>query len=165
VRGGIFDVIVAEHAEEPSVGPKDRRGIQLVGWSGLRPLPPPPEEARVRGRRHSRERDAQAIAHHYDVSNDFYRIVLGSTMTYSCALWCDDTATLDDAQTAKHELICAKLDLQPGMRLLDVGCGWGLCCTRPSTTAWRRWVTSHARRPRTRPRRLGPRWKRGGAPR
>jgi cyclopropane-fatty-acyl-phospholipid synthase len=127
VRGDIFDVIeVAEHVEELSVGPKQiLEALQLVGWSGLRPLPPPPEEARVRGRRHSRERDAQAIAHHYDVSNDFYRIVLDSTMTYSCALWDDDTATLDDAQRAKHELICAKLDLQPGMRLLDVGCGWG----------------------------------------
>jgi cyclopropane-fatty-acyl-phospholipid synthase len=127
VRGDIFDVIeVSEHVEQLSVGPKQIvEALQLVGWSGLRPLPPPPEEARMRGRRHSRARDAQAIAHHYDVSNDFYRIVLGSTMTYSCALWADDTATLDDAQRAKYDLICAKLDLQPGMRLLDVGCGWG----------------------------------------
>src|SRR5207248_1354110 len=90
-----------------------------------RPLPPPPEEARLHGRRHSRARDAAAIAHHYDVSNDFYRLVLGSTMTYSCAYWAEDGFSLDDAQEAKYDLICRKLGLHEGMRLLDVGCGWG----------------------------------------
>lgn len=98
---------------------------RIVGWSGLRPLPPPPEEARLRGRRHTRARDAAAISHHYDVSNDFYRLVLGPTMTYSCAVWDSPDMTLDDAQSAKYELTCSKLDLQPGDRLLDVGCGWG----------------------------------------
>ena len=98
---------------------------RLVGREGLRPLPPPPEEARLRGRRHSKERDAAAIAHHYDVSNDFYRIVLGPTMTYSCGVWKSPDVGLDAAQTAKYELICRKLQLRPGMRLLDVGCGWG----------------------------------------
>ena len=93
--------------------------------SGLKPLPPPPEEARLHGRRHSRERDAAAISHHYDVSNDFYRIVLGPSLTYSCAVWTDDTTTLEQAQANKYELICRKLALEPGMRLLDVGCGWG----------------------------------------
>jgi cyclopropane-fatty-acyl-phospholipid synthase len=96
---------------------------------GVRPLlrrPPVPDvEARLRGRRHSKARDAEAIAYHYDVSNDFYGIVLGPSMTYSCAVWSDTTATLEDAQRAKHELICRKLGLRPGMRLLDVGCGWG----------------------------------------
>jgi cyclopropane-fatty-acyl-phospholipid synthase len=96
-----------------------------VGVEGLRPLPPPPEEARLHGVRHSRARDAAAISHHYDVSNDFYRLMLGSTMTYSCAVWEDPTVGLDAAQTAKHELVCQKLALKPGMRLLDVGCGWG----------------------------------------
>ncbi len=99
--------------------------LRLVGTAGLRPLRPPPEEARLRGRRHSKARDAAAIAHHYDVSNDFYRIVLGPSMTYSCAVWESPDAGLDAAQAAKYELICRKLDLQPGMRLLDVGCGWG----------------------------------------
>lgn len=99
--------------------------LRLVGVGGLRPLSPPPEEARLRGRRHSKARDAAAIAHHYDVSNDFYRLVLGPSMTYSCAAWSDATTTLEDAQAAKHELICRKLALAPGMRLLDVGCGWG----------------------------------------
>jgi cyclopropane-fatty-acyl-phospholipid synthase len=65
------------------------------------------------------------VTHHYDVSNDFYRVILGPTLTYSCALWSDPTVGLDAAQDAKHELICRKLGLAPGMRVLDVGCGWG----------------------------------------
>lgn len=89
------------------------------------PLPPPPEEARLRGRRHSKERDAAAVAHHYDVSNGFYRLVLGPTMTYSCAYFSRWDLPLDDAQEAKYELICRKLELRAGARLLDVGCGWG----------------------------------------
>jgi cyclopropane-fatty-acyl-phospholipid synthase len=127
VDGDIFDVIaVANYIEELSLGPKQiAAAVQLVGLSGLKPLPPPPEEARLRGRRHSRARDAAAISHHYDVSNSFYLMVLGSSLTYSCAVWTDDTTTLEQAQANKHELICRKLDLQPGMRLLDIGCGWG----------------------------------------
>jgi cyclopropane-fatty-acyl-phospholipid synthase len=98
---------------------------RLLGAAGVRRPTPPPEEARLHGRRHSKSRDAAAIAHHYDVSNEFYALVLGSTMTYSCAVWADPSITLDEAQEAKYELICRKLDLQPGMRLLDIGCGWG----------------------------------------
>ena len=89
------------------------------------PPPPPPEEARLGGTRHSRARDAAAIAHHYDVSNDFYGLVLGDTMTYSCAAFLEPDLSLEEAQRAKLELVCRKLGLQPGMRLLDVGCGWG----------------------------------------
>ena len=79
------------------------------------------------GSRHSRRRDRQAVSHHHDVGNDFYRIVLGPSMVYSCAYW---TSTepgyhLADAQRDKLDLICRKLELKPGMRLLDVGCGWG----------------------------------------
>src|SRR6185436_6411303 len=75
----------------------------------------------------SLKRDATAIGHHYDVGNDFYRLVLGPTMTYSCARFAQPDFTLEDAQTAKHDLICRKLGLHehPGARLLDVGCGWG----------------------------------------
>ncbi len=102
-----------------------RAAFELVGLDGFRPLPAPPEEARLHGRRHSRERDAAAISHHYDVSNAFYRIVLGPSMTYSCAVWDAPDVTLEAAQAAKYELICRKLGLRPGMRLLDVGCGWG----------------------------------------
>jgi cyclopropane-fatty-acyl-phospholipid synthase len=93
--------------------------------SGLKPLPIPSEEVHLRGVRHSKERDAAAIAHHYDVSNAFYRIVLGPSMTYSCAVWDRPDVTLEQAQAAKVELVCRKLGLEPGMRLLDVGCGWG----------------------------------------
>ncbi len=91
------------------------------------PLPPPPEEARPRGRRHSPQRDAAAVRHHYDVGNDFYELVLGPSMTYSCARFSDPATTLEDAQASKHELIARKLGLaeHPGSRLLDVGCGWG----------------------------------------
>jgi len=99
--------------------------LRAVGASHLRPLPPPQEEVRLRGSRHSKGRDAAAISHHYDVSNAFYRLVLGSSMTYSCAVWPSVDATLEEAQEAKYELICRKLGLREGMRLLDVGCGWG----------------------------------------
>jgi cyclopropane-fatty-acyl-phospholipid synthase len=99
--------------------------LRLVGTTSLLPIPPPPEEARLRGRRHSRARDDAAIAYHYDLSNDFYEILLGPSMTYSCGVWSSPDAGLEAAQEAKHELVCHKLALQPGMRLLDVGCGWG----------------------------------------
>jgi cyclopropane-fatty-acyl-phospholipid synthase len=98
---------------------------ELGGWREVRPLQPPDEEVRLRGRRHSKARDAAAISHHYDVSNAFYRLVLGPSLTYSCAVWHDPDDTLEAAQANKYELICRKLDLRPGMRLLDVGCGWG----------------------------------------
>jgi len=98
---------------------------ELGGWREVRPLPPPDEEVRLRGRRHSKARDAAAVSHHYDVSNTFYRLVLGPSLTYSCAVWHDSDDTLEAAQANKYELICRKLDLRPGMRLLDVGCGWG----------------------------------------
>ncbi|MGO4492926.1 class I SAM-dependent methyltransferase [Arthrobacter sp. 2YAF22_2] len=87
----------------------------------------PPEEARVarKGRRHSRRRDAAAISHHYDVGNRFYALVLGPTLVYSCAVWDSPDTGLDAAQEAKLDLVCRKLGLRPGMRVLDVGCGWG----------------------------------------
>lgn len=89
------------------------------------PPPHPAEEARLRGIRHSKERDAAAIAHHYDVGNDFYRLVLGESMTYSCARFTSPGASLEQAQAAKYDLICRKLALREGQRMLDVGCGWG----------------------------------------
>lgn len=92
---------------------------------GVHRVPPPPEEAHVRGRRHSKHRDRDAISYHYDVSNAFYRLVLGPTMTYSCAVWSNRDVGLDRAQRDKYDLICRKLGLRPGVRLLDVGCGWG----------------------------------------
>jgi cyclopropane-fatty-acyl-phospholipid synthase len=98
---------------------------ELGGWHKIRRLEPPAEEAHLRGRRHSRARDAAAVRHHYDVSNVFYRMVLGPSLTYSCAVFHDPADTLEQAQENKYELVARKLGLQPGMRLLDVGCGWG----------------------------------------
>jgi cyclopropane-fatty-acyl-phospholipid synthase len=83
------------------------------------------EAAPRRGRRHSLARDRTAVRHHYDVSNDFYRLVLGPSLTYSCAYFESRDDTLEAAQQQKHELICRKLRLTPGERLLDIGCGWG----------------------------------------
>ena len=93
-------------------------------------MEPPPQEVRVNsrwrlGRRHSKERDANAISHHYDVSNTFYEWVLGPSMAYTCACYPSADATLEEAQKTKFELVAGKLGLKPGMRLLDVGCGWG----------------------------------------
>ena len=99
--------------------------VRRLGAAGIRPLPPPPEEARLHGRRHSKARDAAAVSHHYDVGNDFYRLVLGPSLTYSCAVFTDPTDSLERAQANKYELVARKLALGPGMRLLDVGCGWG----------------------------------------
>lgn len=100
-----------------------------------RPLSPPPEEARPKGVRHSLTRDARAISHHYDVGNDFYRIVLGPSMTYSCARFTDPAMDLTDAQASKHDLVCRKLGLdeRPAARLLDVGCGWGSMAIHAAT--------------------------------
>lgn len=105
--------------------------IRGLGWERLRPPPPPPNEApsRVRrtleGLRHSKPRDAAAIHHHYDVSNAFYANVLGPSMAYTCAVYRDAGDTLEQAQAEKFDLVSRKLALRPGMRLLDVGCGWG----------------------------------------
>jgi cyclopropane-fatty-acyl-phospholipid synthase len=103
--------------------------LRELGPSALRRPPVPPEELpaawRRRLRRHSRARDAASIAHHYDISNRFYQLVLGPSMTYSCAVFPTEVASLETAQTEKIDLICRKLDLRPGQRLLDVGAGWG----------------------------------------
>jgi cyclopropane-fatty-acyl-phospholipid synthase len=104
-----------------------RLAIEL-GAVGPPPKPPAEEVRRLRGHRHSPFRDAAAVSHHYDVGNDFYERVLGPSMVYSCAYWTrpdDADYTLEDAQHDKIDLVCRKLGLQPGDRLLDVGCGWG----------------------------------------
>ena len=113
--------IVAMVATMRDAAPKDLRlrakaaveAIAAARRAGVigRPLPPPPQEARLTGWRHSLRRDQQAISHHYDVGNDFYRLVLGPSMTYSCARFVDDATSLDDAQAAKHDLVCRKLGL------------------------------------------------------
>ncbi|HET6152163.1 MAG TPA: cyclopropane-fatty-acyl-phospholipid synthase family protein [Marmoricola sp.] len=105
--------------------------VRAVGITNLIPPPVPEQEHLPRWRRlmegllHSPERDAEVIHHHYDVSNRFYEMVLGPSMTYTCACYPDADATLEEAQFHKYDLVCKKLDLQPGQRLLDLGCGWG----------------------------------------
>jgi cyclopropane-fatty-acyl-phospholipid synthase len=90
-------------------------------------VPPraPAIELRPRGRRHSLARDARAVRHHYDVSHDFFALFLDSSMTYSCAVFEHGGEPLEAAQERKLELVCSKLGLRPGERVLDVGCGWG----------------------------------------
>jgi cyclopropane-fatty-acyl-phospholipid synthase len=105
--------------------------VRELGWRRLVPPEPPPQEHLPRwrrvaeGLRHSRLRDSEAIHHHYDVSNSFYEKVLGPSMAYTCAVFPTADATLEEAQAEKFDLVCRKLDLKPGQRLLDVGCGWG----------------------------------------
>ncbi|MGW1807741.1 class I SAM-dependent methyltransferase [Streptomyces sp. NPDC002078] len=108
---------------DPAVRAAGRELLKLVG-PPLPPAPPREEVRRPRRHLHTRRTDKRAISHHYDVGNDFYEIVLGPSMVYSCAYW-EDAGTLETAQRDKLELVCAKLGLTPGQRLLDVGCGWG----------------------------------------
>ncbi|MFF1748168.1 class I SAM-dependent methyltransferase [Streptomyces mirabilis] len=114
---------LAEALRDPEVRAAVR-GLVKMGGLPLPPSPPPEEMRRRRRHLHTKRSDQRAISHHYDVGNDFYEIVLGPSMVYSCAYWEDD-GILEDAQRDKLELIAQKLDLGPGQRLLDVGCGWG----------------------------------------
>jgi cyclopropane-fatty-acyl-phospholipid synthase len=134
VEGDLFAVVAALRPAGHrirTVGPRllaqAARACAAAGVLGGPPSPPPEEHRTPRLDRHSKARDASAIRHHYDVGNDFYALVLGEAMTYSCARFTRPDATLVEAQASKHDLICRKLGLheRPGARLLDVGCGWG----------------------------------------
>ncbi|MDV3126428.1 cyclopropane-fatty-acyl-phospholipid synthase family protein [Mycobacterium sp. 21AC1] len=126
---------VLEQMSDPTRGPGVRidaetkkalvRAAVRLGIIGLPPKPPNEEAKLARGRRHDKRRDAAAISHHYDVGNDFYRLVLGESMTYSCGYWAQPDKGLAAAQFAKCDLVARKLGLAAGMRVLDVGCGWG----------------------------------------
>ena len=141
--GDIFCVLRAlADAAPPDVKAGARMSVQALRAAtqlGVLGMPParPDVEASPRGRLHSKSRDAQVISHHYDISNEFYRLVLGPSMTYSCARFTGASTGLEDAQQAKHDLVCRKLGLHErrGLRLLDVGCGWGFwpCTPHPAT--------------------------------
>jgi cyclopropane-fatty-acyl-phospholipid synthase len=133
VDGDMYVALARTTAQRLDVGLGEKlRLVRALG--GLKTLvprvPPPPQEVRVNrrwlaGRRHTPDRDASAISHHYDVSNTFYEWVLGPSMAYTCACYPAQDATLEQAQFRKFDLVARKLALRPGMRLLDVGCGWG----------------------------------------
>src|SRR3984885_2345398 len=134
VEGDMYEALSRmTRAQSISLGIADKlRLLQALGGPKLllHRIPPPPQEVRPQarwlgGRLHSKGRDAKAISHHYDVSNRFYQWVLGPTMAYTCACYPDQDATLEQAQVNKFDLVARKLGLQQGMRLLDVGCGWG----------------------------------------
>jgi cyclopropane-fatty-acyl-phospholipid synthase len=132
--GDPYDLMMRLQHEVGMKIPPPAEALQIVrglGWRRLRPPAPPPQEVLPRwrrvleGLRHSKTRDAEAIHHHYDVSNRFYEMVLGPSMTYTCACFPTADATLEEAQAFKYDLVARKLGLRPGMRLLDVGSGWG----------------------------------------
>jgi cyclopropane-fatty-acyl-phospholipid synthase len=109
-----------------SIRRQARLGLAVIRACGLE-LPPrrPAAELRLRGERHSLSRDRRAVRYHYNVGNDFFALFLDRTMTYSCAVFSRGASTLEEAQETKLELVCTKLGLKPGERVLDVGCGWG----------------------------------------
>lgn len=137
VDGDLYTALRAI-ADRPSLGGMSvvdkAKVLRALGPGVLRPAPTPPQEV-IPGTRlaktlsavrvHSKSRDKAAISHHYDVSNRFYEWVLGPSMAYTCACYPSGDATLEEAQAEKFDLVCRKLRLRPGMRLLDVGCGWG----------------------------------------
>jgi cyclopropane-fatty-acyl-phospholipid synthase len=122
-------VALGDGSGGPAIGADTKkaiiRALLKLGVVGPPPKPPAEERRSRSGHRHSRARDASAIAHHYDVGNDFYRIVLGESMTYSCAYWAEPDFDLTQAQFAKCDLVARKLGLVENARVLDVGCGWG----------------------------------------
>jgi cyclopropane-fatty-acyl-phospholipid synthase len=130
-RGDLEDVLATRGSfENVHLSLRDRlllfvASARAAGLAVLRPPPVPSIEASPSGNRHSLARDRSSVRHHYDISNDFYRLVLGPSLVYSCAYFASDRDTLEQAQERKLDLICRKLRLAPGERFLDIGCGWG----------------------------------------
>jgi cyclopropane-fatty-acyl-phospholipid synthase len=134
VEGDMYEALARmTKAQSTSMSVAEKlRLLQALGGPKLlvHRMPLPPQEVRLShrwltGALHSKGRDAKAISHHYDVSNTFYEWVLGPSMAYTCACYPREDATLEEAQANKFDLVARKLGLKAGMRLLDVGCGWG----------------------------------------
>ncbi len=118
-----------------SVAQMARLAAALVQACGLvRPPRRPASELRLTGERHSIGRDRRAVRYHYDAGNEFFALFLDPSMTYSCAYFRNGASTLEEAQRAKLDLVCTKLALQPGERVLDVGCGWGSFAMHAAST-------------------------------
>ena len=126
---GLDDVMsVLERWQPPRIDRRKQARLLLaaVQAAGLgKPPPVPIAELRPRGRRHSVDRDARSVRHHYDLPKEYFELFLDATMTYSCGIFSRGAQTLAEAQETKLELVCTKLDLKPGQRILDIGCGWG----------------------------------------
>jgi cyclopropane-fatty-acyl-phospholipid synthase len=123
---GAFLVVDEWEPPELAVSDRIRLGLALVAAAVPGGLPRRPSlELILRGQLHSAERDAAAVRYHYDVGNEFFALFLDPSMTYSCAIFSRGATTLEEAQHTKLDLVASKLDLKPGMRVLDVGCGWG----------------------------------------
>ncbi len=125
-----IDAVIAllDSWKPPALDRADKRALLLgaVRAAGLtKPPRRPAAELRPSGRRHSKERDARAVRHHYDVSNEFFSLFLDESTTYSCAVFSRGATTLEEAQEEKLEMVARKLELKEGDRVLDVGCGWG----------------------------------------
>src|SRR3954466_3369411 len=119
---------VVTNWQPPRVERKDQAKLALAALRAAGPMlppSPPAAELRPRGRLHTLTRDARAVRHHYDLPPEFFELFLDERMTYSCAIFSRGATTLEDAQRTKLDLVCTKLNLQPGQRVLDVGCGWG----------------------------------------
>src|ERR1700733_1041543 len=141
IEGNLLEGMeVLEQMSDPTRGPGVRidadtkkavvKAALRLGIIGPPPKPPAEEAKLARGHRHEKRRDARAISHHYDVGNDFYRLVLGESMTYSCGYWARPGENLDAAQVTKCDLVARKLGLTAGRGVLDVGCGWGTFAAR-----------------------------------
>jgi cyclopropane-fatty-acyl-phospholipid synthase len=123
---GALLMVDAFEPPDLSLGQKVSLAVAVIRACGLvLPPPVPTAELRLRGQRHTISRDRRAVRHHYDVGNDFFALFLDRSMTYSCAYFAGGAETLEEAQEAKVDLVCKKLDLREGERVLDVGCGWG----------------------------------------
>jgi cyclopropane-fatty-acyl-phospholipid synthase len=147
IEGDIFTLldlpeVIERVAHHQGIGLSSRQRLAAavtavrMGAVGPPPRPPAEEIRRPHGRLHSVSRDAQSVSHHYDVGNEFYELILGPSMVYSCAYWAQESSpdySLEEAQRDKCERVCTKLGLRPGMRLLDVGCGWGSLAIHAAT--------------------------------
>jgi cyclopropane-fatty-acyl-phospholipid synthase len=131
---GVIEVLDGWEPPALDGGAKARLLLGALRAAGLATPPPrPAAELRPSGHRHSKERDAEAVRHHYDVSNEFFALFLDESMTYSCAVFSRGAETLEQAQEEKLEMVCRKLALKEGERVLDVGCGWGSFALQAAT--------------------------------